>query len=401
MKSFSKNLFLLSEAAGILASSIYSLLISFIFQRYVGSQFINSLVGNIGVTVSLTVAYFAGSIVDKKLPWKVILLSDVLLIPLFILLGFVFNFPLLYQLGVIVVIDIISVIVSEFDSVSRPAYLKMVADDRTITKVIQATNMIQTAFAILGYLLVFVTIQFWDFQNYFIMISLLYIISAMCIYFLPKGKKLPSDKVSNETVLDGLLSVVQYILRKKNNLFLYSALVIFMVKNQIVMSLLIYKIGRFDPGFQNIHLTGAGILTSVAIGAILNRYFYGLDLLKKRLFSGLSLIISGLLCIYVGHIESVESFYVFGLSIGGIFGAGLPIFNMLSSERIIMTPQNFQGRSLSFIRTFSVIGTLLLLSFLGIVENVFSIKTIYFDFSGILSFVVVLFFMKVIFREKE
>ena len=158
MKSFSKNLFLLSEAAGILASSIYSLLISFIFQQYVGSQFINSLVGNIGVTVSLTVAYFAGSIVDKKLPWKVILLSDVLLIPLFILLGFVFNFPLLYQLGVIVVIDIISVIVSEFDSVSRPAYLKMVADDRTITKVIQATNMIQTAFAILGYLLVFVTI---------------------------------------------------------------------------------------------------------------------------------------------------------------------------------------------------------------------------------------------------
>ncbi len=39
MKKFRSSFFLLSEAAGIVASSVYGLTLSFIVQRYVDSQF--------------------------------------------------------------------------------------------------------------------------------------------------------------------------------------------------------------------------------------------------------------------------------------------------------------------------------------------------------------------------
>ena len=66
MKKFRSSFFLLSEAAGIVASSVYGLTLSFIVQRYVDSQFLNSLVSNISVTLSMLMAFFTGYIVDKK-----------------------------------------------------------------------------------------------------------------------------------------------------------------------------------------------------------------------------------------------------------------------------------------------------------------------------------------------
>ena len=39
MKKFRSSFFLLSEATGIVASSVYGLTLSFIVQRYVDSQF--------------------------------------------------------------------------------------------------------------------------------------------------------------------------------------------------------------------------------------------------------------------------------------------------------------------------------------------------------------------------
>ena len=70
MKKFRSSFFLLSEAAGIVASSVYGLTLSFIVQRYIDSQFLNSLVSNISVTLSMLMAFFTGYIVDKKSPWN-------------------------------------------------------------------------------------------------------------------------------------------------------------------------------------------------------------------------------------------------------------------------------------------------------------------------------------------
>ena len=95
-------------------------MLSFIVQRYVDSQFLNSLVSNISVTLSMLMALFTGYIVDKKSPWKLILLSDLVLIPLFIIPIFLFEVSIPLFLISIVIIDMLSLVVSELEEISRP-----------------------------------------------------------------------------------------------------------------------------------------------------------------------------------------------------------------------------------------------------------------------------------------
>ncbi len=258
MKKFRSSFFLLSEAAGIVASSVYGLTLSFIVQRYVDSQFLNSLVSNISVTLSMLMAFFTGYIVDKKSPWKLILLSDLVLIPLFIIPIFLFEVSIPLFLISIVIIDMISIVVSELDEISRPVYLSLITTKEKSVSVLQSINIVDSAFAIVGYLFVFLTISFLKINTYFIIVSICYLFSAIFIFHLPKEtkEKQPLSE-TQESFMLALRELLQVIVRLKQ-VGLYLANLLFMVKNQIVMSLLIFRIGQIDKGFTHIHIIGIG-----------------------------------------------------------------------------------------------------------------------------------------------
>lgn len=73
IKGKKRFLFLRSEALSNFAASIYGMTLSFMIQSLAKSQFINSFSGNVSIAISVILSFFAGHIVNKKSPWKIIL----------------------------------------------------------------------------------------------------------------------------------------------------------------------------------------------------------------------------------------------------------------------------------------------------------------------------------------
>lgn len=109
-------------------------------------------------------------------------------------------------------------------------------------------------------------------------------------------------------------------------------------------------------------------------------------------------MLSAVVCFYVGRVQVVESFYILGLAIGMIFGLGLPLFNMLTTERVLQTPKEILGRSSVILRMFSIILVLIISLFLNCIEKM-GIDSIYFDFSSIIVFLVSFIFSKLDFKS--
>lgn len=67
-----------SQGMIMLASSIYSVALSFIVQEYVSSPAVNSLVNNISVAVSVAFALAIGSFVDQHGAWRILFFTTLL-----------------------------------------------------------------------------------------------------------------------------------------------------------------------------------------------------------------------------------------------------------------------------------------------------------------------------------
>lgn len=290
MKVIKRNIkffFLLSEASGTLAASIYGVILSFVIQSFVKSQFVNSLSGNLTIAASVIVSFFAGYIVDKKSPWKIILLSDVILIPLLIGLILSFNLPNSIKLITIIFIDIVATILGEFDSISRPKYLRLVFSKHDLDLTLQSMNIIQTIFSILGYLLVFLSVAFFSFDFYFKIILVLYLVSAISIFLIPREKSIYNSIHDESSFKEGFSTVFKFFNSDKEVVLLHSAYVIYMLRNQLVMSLLVFRIGKLNPTFDKLHIIGTGIVCGVGIGLIFNLISRKMSNSKRKLLSNL------------------------------------------------------------------------------------------------------------------
>lgn len=398
MKRFSKFLFLLSEASGTLAASIYALILSFIIQDLIKSQFINSLTGNLGLAISVIVSFFAGQAVDKKSPWKIIFFSDIILLPLILGLLFILNTPFSYKVIAIILVDIAVIVLGEFDSISRPKYLRMIVSKNDLDSTIQYMNGIQTLFSIAGYLLVFLSIAFLPFNAYLLVILILYLVSGFSIFLLPKEPREHANQVQEDLhLIDGTKMVLRFLGNSKNNVVLHSTYILYMLRNQLVMSLLIYRIGQLNKSFDKIHIIGLGIVSGVGLGMFLNLLVSRMALARRKGFSNLLYIASVFFCLYIGRVREVESFYLLGLSIGLIFGAGLPLFNLISSERLLLTPKEIIGRSTSTIRMLSIVFVFVTSIFLNVIDKA-GLHSIYFDTSAFITLITSFIFSKIDFR---
>lgn len=106
----------------MLAASIYSVALSFIVQEYVSSPAVNSLVNNISVAVSVAFALAIGSFVDQHGAWRILFFTTLsgiacLLPPL------IFDLDKVAFIGVLIVVDIVISIISEFDNAARTVYI--------------------------------------------------------------------------------------------------------------------------------------------------------------------------------------------------------------------------------------------------------------------------------------
>lgn len=401
MKAKERFLFLLSEASGNFAGSIYGVTLYFMIQSLEKSQFINSLSGNISIAISVVLSFFAGHIVDKKSPWKIILLSDVLLIPLLVAMLFSFHLPASQRLAIIILINVISAIFAEFDSISRPKYLKLVFEKRDLDLTIQSMNLIQTLFSILGYLLVFLSVAFLPLQSYFILILFLYLISAISIFLLPKENGVVTDdEQQNLDFKAGFSSVYRFFRSSQQMTLLYLSYIIYILRNQLVMSLLIFRIGQLNPSFNKIHVIGLGIVCGVLLGLLANLIVRKMRIAIRKRLANFFLLVSALACFYVGSVQAIASFSLFGVAIGLIFGASLPVFNMLSSERILATPKAILGRSSSFMRLLSILLVFLVSIVLKFFDDL-GLSSVYFDFASLAVVVVSLLFSKIRFEWLE
>lgn len=69
------------------------------------------------------------------------------------------------------------------------------------------------------------------------------------------------------------------------------------------------------------------------------------------------------------------------------------------SKRMLVNPDNHQGKSLSLLRTSSVVLTLSLTAYFAIVEKLCHLTTVFFDGSAVLAIILVLLFFALPFTE--
>ena len=80
-------------------------------------------------------------------------------------------------------------------------------------------------------------------------------------------------------------------------------------------------------------------------------------------------------------------------------GFPLPMIVPSSVQGMLVTPDNHQGKSLSLLRTSSVVLTLSLTACFAIVEKLCHLTTIFFDGSAVLAIILVLLFFALPFTE--
>ncbi|WP_260265448.1 hypothetical protein [Lactobacillus delbrueckii] len=178
--------------------------------------------------------------------------------------------------------------------------------------------------------------------------------------------------------------------------------VLFTCRNQLVMSLVILKIGRYDPQFKSILVIGLGIILAVAVGAGLNRAVVSLPAGLKKL-SVLALIVLSAGATYLsGGAGRQLSPFVFGLLLGSIFGTGIPVYTYLETSRIMKTPAAYQGRSTALLRFVGIFLTLIMALVLGFFEGrVKSSVALYFSVGAILLLVIFCLVLLQSAREKN
>lgn len=370
----------------MLAASIYSVALSFIVQEYVSSPAVNSLVNNISVAVSVAFALAIGSFVDQHGAWRILFFTTLLSGIACLLPPLIFDLDKVAFIGVLIVVDIVISIISEFDNAARTVYIVRKENREAIPLVQQGISSLNSISSIVGYLLVFVTLSFVALPNYLYLCAALYLL-ALLIWL-----RVPADQVVASAQPSFSFSILARDIRESVSIvFKNSIALIFAAtcRNQLVMSLVILKIGRYDPQFKSILVIGLGIILAVAVGAGLNRAVVSLPAGLKKL-SVLTMIVLSAGATYLsGGAGSQLAPFVFGLLLGSIFGTGIPVYTYLETSRIMKTPAAYQGRSTALLRFVGIFLTLIMALVLGSFEGrVKSSVALYFSAGAIILLVI-------------
>lgn len=239
--------------------------------------------------------------------------------------------PLIFDLdkvafiGVLIVVDIVISIISEFDNAARTVYIVRKENREAIPLVQQGISSLNSISSIVGYLLVFVTLSFVALPNYLYLCAALYLLALLIWLRVPADQVVASAQPSfSFSILARDIRESVSIVFKNSIALIFAAEVLFTCRNQLVMSLVILKIGRYDPQFKSILVIGLGIILAVAVSAGLNRAVVSLPAGLKKL-SVLTMIVLSAGATYLsGGAGSQLSPFVFGLLLGSIFGTGIP-----------------------------------------------------------------------------
>lgn len=392
-----------SQGMIMLAASIYSVALSFIVQEYVSSPAVNSLVNNISVAVSVAFALAIGSFVDQHDAWRILFFTTLLSGIACLLPPLIFDLDKVAFIGVLIVVDIVISIISEFDNAARTVYIVRKENREAIPLVQQGISSLNSIASIVGYLLVFVTLSFVALPNYLYLCAALYLLALLIWLRVPADQVVASAQPSfSFSILARDIRESVSIVFKNSIALIFAAEVLFTCRNQLVMSLVILKIGRYDPQFKSILVIGLGIILAVAVGAGLNRAVVSLPAGLKKL-SVLTMIVLSAGATYLsGGAGSQLSPFVFGLLLGSIFGTGIPVYTYLETSRIMKTPAAYQGRSTALLRFVGIFLTLIMALVLGFFEGrVKSSVALYFSAGAIILLVIFCLVLLQSAREKN
>ncbi|GHN43190.1 hypothetical protein [Lactobacillus delbrueckii] len=135
------------------------------------------------------------------------------------------------------------------------------------------------------------TLSFVALPNYLYLCAALYLLALLIWLRVPADQVVASAQPSfSFSILARDIRESVSIVFKNSIALIFAAEVLFTCRNQLVMSLVILKIGRYDPKFKSILVIGLGIILAVAVGAGLNRAVVSLPAGLKKL-SVLALIV--------------------------------------------------------------------------------------------------------------
>lgn len=390
--SFSTPLFSGSQALLVMAGSIYNLALMFIVAQTSPSQFVNSLLGNLGVFVSIACTLFIGEFVDRHSPWHIILWSEIILVPACLVpLLAVHLSPVVFLLAVAIV-DITAVFFSEADSVARTAYINHAATKAAIPTLQRHISLINSGASIAGFLLVFALITLVAPSDFLVIASGLYAVSAVCFWLLPASRRYMPQAATHSHLIADLKHTIAHSRTHQLGSIL-GAEIGLMMRNQLMMSLVIYKVGQLAPNYRHIHLIGLGLFIALAGGAVINRLLTPLPPLIQKI-AGSILCLGATLCtLLTAHWLTGANPIVVGLVIGGIFGCGIPVYSLLETTRMLKTADEMQGKSIAFVHFCGILLTLIITIILGIIQGITNISSLYFDASATITLIIAAIFL--------
>lgn len=387
------HLFIISQCLMTLASSIYTIALLYVVQKYVSNVLMNGIIGNFATVAGVIFSFFIGSFVDRMGKWLIMLLADIGIAIFSWIPGVLGNMdPVGFFLSILI-IDFLVVVADETDVISRSAYIKLAVQNEHISTMQKYVNPVTTIAGILGYLFVMVTLNTIQYKYYFYIIGALYVVSLVIIFFLPKEQRTEEETI-HPTYIRDVLNGLQYSFRDVFQKYLLGVGIGLVIRNQIVLSLIMFYLGKIDPEFHHIAWISLGFALGICIGIAMNLIPWQ----KKPKLIPYLVTISGFIsaaATFILGFSFVNSlnYILLGSIIGLIFGAGLVSYSIVETIRIKGTPNNFQGRSMALRHTCAGILSFILIVILGAISDIIKQDGISFIFVGLIYAISIIFFV--------
>lgn len=318
---------------------------SLLVYRITGSGAILGLLSLASAIPMLVLSLYGGAIADRVQKKYVLLSGQASLI--FVALGIAISLTLGYlspgnpgSWWILLVSAVLQGTVMGVTMPSRQSIIPEIVREDQIMNAISLNNLGMNVFRLLAPAMAGFLIDAFDFDAIYYAVFCMYLLSTVCVIFLPRTRTMTPRKNS---AMSDVMKGVKYIRHEKNVL----PVLIFMICGTVLAMPFMFLIPMFTEDILNVGATGMGLIMSVSgFGAMIGSLVLASITSKRR---GRLMLLSGILMGVALAIFSFSQWWYLSLFVVIFFGLG-QTGHMTMGNTLVMyySDPDYRGRVMSF-----------------------------------------------------
>lgn len=350
------KLYLSAQGLVALATSAYMIALLYLTQARIPNEIANGVVGNLATVVGILVTFGLGARLDRTARRRLMIWANGIIAAIAWIPGFLKTQPPLILFCIVLGVDLVVTLMDEWGMSANAGYLKAVVSDDHIAQAQRGIQTVEMIAGMIGVVVVLVGLHHVHVSWMFYGASICYALVTMLLLVLPKD--MPVLQTNRTVGWDDFVSAFRFVQASAPQITLATVGSGFILRNQIVMSLVVFYIGRIDPGLHHILRIALGMAAGMVAGLACNMVAKGTWVSPVTGVTGLISTVAtfGLGVIGFFPVNPI----VVGVVSGLIFGFGIVPSTLLHTLQVRHTPGEFQARMVILRHTVGGIGAFVL-----------------------------------------